>query len=90
MLRLASLMVALFGLASLVVAVWMTMYYPDDLSLLQAILVILWLVCGVVLSHRYLELESAAEHRGFQWMKDRLQEASREETGGIMPDEPPW
>ncbi len=66
------------------------MYYPNDLSFLQATIVILWLICGIVLSHRYLELERAAEHRGFQWMKDRLLDASGDETGHVVADEAPW
>ena len=88
--RLASLIGALHGVGSMVGALWIAMYYSDDLSALQAFLVLLWLVCGVVLAHRYLELESAAGHRGFEWMKDRLCEASRERTGPVASEERPW
>ncbi len=88
--RLASLIGALHGLGSMVGALWIAMYYPDALNLLQSFLVLLWLVCGVLLSHRYLELESAAGHRGFEWMKDCLKDASQDRTGQILPDEASW
>jgi hypothetical protein len=87
--RLADVIAPLHGLASLVGALWLALYYPRELSLLLAILLMLWPVSGVVLSHRYLELERAAEHRGFQWMRDRLLEASRERRGQNISDDEP-
>jgi hypothetical protein len=71
-------------------ALWIATYYPDALGLLQSFIVLLWFVSGLVLSHRQLVLESVAGHRGFEWMKDRLLEASREATGRIDSDEAPW
>ncbi len=88
--RLASLIGALHGLGSMVGALWIAMYYPDDLNLLQSFLVLLWLLCGVVLSHRYLELETAAGYRGFEWMKDRHSDAPRDQAPPMPSDESPW
>ena len=77
------------GLACIVGSLVAATYYADSLSLLGASVLMLWLISGAVLSHRYLELEGAAEHRGFQWMRDRLLEASGEQTRGIISGEEP-
>jgi len=77
---LARLAAPFHGLACIVGSLAATAYYADSMSLLGASTLMLWLISGAVLSHRYLKLEGAAEHRDLQWMQDRLLEASGEQT----------
>ena len=88
--KLGDLMTDILGIASLVGAnAVLGALTSQALNLAQIGLFGLWVAAGAVTSYRYKQLQEVAENRGFEWMMDRLREASREKRRQIMDGEDP-